>query len=98
MGEFAFLALVLLLWAKSAWAAFVLAVVIGLGAVHGVMGWQMYAQGRAGLQDGRNHPFRTARAYVVWCRERGRRPGWLWCAAVLWVTAPVALVATFVTR
>ena len=98
MGEVLFLALVLLLWAKSTWAAVVLAVMMVLGAVHSVMGWKMYVLGRAGPQDGRNHPFRTARAYGLWSREQGRRPAWLWAAVVLWVTVPFALVATFATR
>ena len=98
MGEALFLALVLLLWARSGWAAVVLAVVLGLGALHSVMGWKMYVLGRVGPQDGRNHLFRSARAYAAWCREQGRHPAWLWAAVVLWVMVPIALTATFVTR
>jgi len=93
VGELLFVAAILLAWTRSGWAALALLAVLALGALHSLIGLRMYAEGRAGLQDGRNHPFRVLRAYGAWCRERGRQPLWTFLAVPLWVLVVVSAVA-----
>jgi hypothetical protein len=88
MGELLMVALIVFVVAPSVWSGACLGFVVLAGGLHSWVGWSLYSAGRAGMQDGRNHPFRTLREYRRSRIEGGRSPflfyvlGAVWCFLV----------------